>query len=129
LGFLPEIQQKADLDSRCLQIVQQLALVFFPQGLRRLEFDDYCVFHEQVGAIFSRQLALVPDSNGLLTLNVQSGVREFSDKRVLVDPLEKSVPERVVHLKIPLDDLLCYFFVFQHGYPRFSVFSARIRVL
>lgn len=42
-----EVEQETNLIRRRLQIVQQLRLMFISQGLRRLQFNDNRIGHQQ----------------------------------------------------------------------------------
>src|SRR5512146_728338 len=77
--------------------------------MRRFEFEDYGIVHDQIGAETPDLFAAEPNGNCDLTLNQESMFAQSLVHRGLINGLNETVPEFVVNLVENTNDPLCQF--------------------
>lgn len=100
-----EIDQEANGDAGCVQVVDDLGLVFGGDGFDRFEFDQDFSLDEEVGVKIPHDLRAEADLNRFLPLGGETRFREGNVEGFFVNRLQKSRPQLVDHLKATADDL------------------------
>jgi hypothetical protein len=99
-----EIQEQAELETGCLEVVQALRMVRFLKRPGDLQFDYEPIFNQHVGEILANDDAVVTDPDRVLLGNTQTSLPNFVRQRVLIDLLKESGTQRVEHGKRTAND-------------------------
>jgi len=101
-----EVEQQAEAQSGCLQVVDALGGVSAVQRLDGFQFDDDGLLDQQFGRVLPDDNAVVANCNPVLLLDGQAGLAQLVGQCVLVILLEKPGPERIYDLECATDNLL-----------------------
>ncbi len=106
MGTKTEVEEHANFDFSCPQIVKQLGLVRRVECSRGFEFEENLAIHNQVSIVLSNPSSAKPDWHWDFLSSPQSRFLQSHDQRLSVGGLKKSVPEFVVDVVEDPDDLL-----------------------
>jgi hypothetical protein len=108
-GFGAEIQQKTNLIGSRAQVVQQPSFVVSKEAGDGFQFHDDRFLHQEVGELFTDDLPLIVHSNFNISPNLQSRGVYRNLHGVLIDFLQKSIPQPGVHnLEDRLQNFISY---------------------
>ena len=112
LGFGAEVEKQADFAGGGFEIIKKLGFMFGGDGAGGFEFDDDRIVDEQIGEVFSDDLACIVDGNAGLLFDFEAEAAEFYRESIFVDFFEKSIAEGVVDSVEGFDDEFGEVFVF-----------------
>src|SRR5262249_9042372 len=96
-GLWAEVEQKSDFEIRATEVIEQLPSMSFGENARRLHFDDDLRRDDKIGAEYADALAIVPDVDRLLALELDAGGSELDEQSVDVDGLGISKSKTIVN--------------------------------
>ena len=102
-----EVDQEPNLDSRGVEVVDDLSFMLRGDGLDRLELDKHFLFDEEIGVEIAYGLAPEVYGNGSLRLYGMPSIRKRNEHGVLVYRLQKACTKLVYHLKRTPNDRAC----------------------
>ena len=80
----------------CVQVVEQLVLVFRHERAHSFEFQDNEVIHDDIGDELTYDVTIVMHREGLLASHPKALFAKLNGKGTLVDTLQEAVAECVV---------------------------------
>ena len=83
------------------------------QLFHRLELQDHLVLDDDIGNIVADDFFVVEDFNGHFLFSFETGLFQFDQQSILVDALQETKSQRVVHFVCAFDDFCREIFVFQ----------------
>src|SRR5690606_23657423 len=109
LGSTPEVQEQAYTNTGCLEIVDQLRLVYRCQSVHCLDFDDQAILDEKVGAAFAHDSLLELHQDRMLALDRKPQALELHGQCIFLDRLEEPKTQLVGGVEERVDDALAQF--------------------
>src|SRR5437867_4678038 len=70
------------------------------------DFNQYGLSHDHIGSVLADNNALIHYFECLLALDLDTALPQFERQRVLIDPLQKSMSERIRDVVSATDDAL-----------------------
>lgn len=89
----------------CFQIVEAMRDMNLLYSPNRLDFDDYAVFHNQIGNVIPDQNVLVTNLNFLLLSNLQPCLCKLNRKCILINFFKESATKPITDLMGTADHL------------------------
>jgi len=109
--FGTKVQQQADLNISCFEIVYQLGFMRFGNFFSSLQFKDDLVIYKYISEIFANCLVFIEDLDGNLLLDRMSAFCQFFCKSIFIHFLKKAIPKCIVDMIEGIDDVRCYLFM------------------
>jgi hypothetical protein len=101
-----EMQQKTNLERRCSQVVEELALSGNWQNFRGFEFNDDRVVDNHVYSLCAQDGSFIVDRDYDFLVYRPCTFHEFPLQRLGVDVLQETESQRVVNLKEGANDVV-----------------------
>jgi len=101
---LPEIEQQAQVQSGCLQVIDALGHVRFVERANRFQFNHDGILDQQVSHILARDDTVVMNRNPLLLQNRQPGLAQFMGQGIFINLLRKTSTEPIHNPKRATDN-------------------------
>jgi hypothetical protein len=99
-----EVDQSAELQACCLEIVDALQAMRLVQCVDGFEFGQNCIFGQQVYEIIGDHRPVVCGSSNTLLGNGESCLTQFMRRRIFIDLFQKPGPECIEHIEGAADD-------------------------
>ena len=103
-----EIDQQAEPQASCLEVVEALSQVNIIYDASMLEFHEDTEFDEKIGYIFADDDAIVSDGDRMLLCYGEASFAQFVRASVFVDLFKEPAAKAIAHSKCAADDLLRY---------------------
>ena len=108
---IAEVDEQAELETRGLQVVEDLGFVFGCKGGKGFGLNDDLPVTDKIGEIaLDERLAFVDDGKRFFLFKWDSRAFEFDSKSFLVDAFKIAGTKCVVNLHATPNDLISFFF-------------------
>src|SRR5271157_1252135 len=114
-----EVQQEANRQAGCFQVVQDLGLMDRAQLGQGFQFDDDRLETEEIGLVEGAELSPLVDNRELdLPLKGDPDQSQLDGHRLLVNRFQETMPELPMNLHRGSDDRVCprILITFHRGY-------------
>jgi hypothetical protein len=101
---LAEIEQQAQMQPGCRQVIDALGHVRFVQRANRFQFNHDGILDQQVGHVLARDDTVVMNRNPLLLQDCQPSLAQFMGQRVFVNLLRETGTKLIHHPECAADN-------------------------